>query len=90
MKHKLQPTLILFFVIISTIISYSQTVPAWLYFGQTPPGDTAVVFAPGVISRTDRYETGITFSPDGNEVYFEASGDSYPGGVYFTKRDNNT
>jgi uncharacterized protein (TIGR02145 family) len=54
------------------------------YFGQTPPGDTAVIFAPGIISLTNRFESDITVSPDGNEVYFNANN-----GVYFTKRVNN-
>ena len=26
------------------------------YFGQTPPGDSAVIFAPGMISLQDRNE----------------------------------
>jgi Tol biopolymer transport system component len=39
------------------------------YLGQTPPGDKAVLFAPGVVSVEDRFEGGITFSPDGKEIY---------------------
>lgn len=81
MKLKLQLKLILFFATISTFLSYSQTVPAWLYFGQTPPGDTAVIFAPGTISLTNRNEVKIAFSQDGNEVYVD--------GNYY-KRENNT
>jgi len=34
-----------------------------LYFGQTPPGDTPVVFAPGVISLEDRFEQFLLYSP---------------------------
>jgi Tol biopolymer transport system component len=59
------------------------------YFGQTPPGDAAVIFAPGIISRTDRAELKIAFSPDGNECYFYADG-SNGVGIYYTKRVNNT
>jgi hypothetical protein len=40
------------------------------YFGQTPPGYSAELFAPGIISLDDRNESMITFSPDGKECYF--------------------
>lgn len=40
------------------------------YFGQTPPGDSAVVFAPGIISLPNRNEQNIVFSPDGKECLF--------------------
>ncbi|MGD8787175.1 MAG: hypothetical protein PVJ60_07110, partial [Phycisphaerales bacterium] len=39
------------------------------YFGQTPPEDTPVVFAPGIISLSGRCEYATVFSPDGNECY---------------------
>ncbi len=39
------------------------------YFGQTLPGDSAILFAPGIIS-TGAGERDITFMPDGNEMYF--------------------
>ncbi len=42
----------------------------WKYFGQTPPRDSAVVFAPGIISLKDRNEAMISFSPDGKACYF--------------------
>ncbi len=38
------------------------------YFGLTPPGDSAIIFAPGLISVKDRPEYSIAFSPAGNEV----------------------
>ena len=37
------------------------------YFGQSPPGTTPVVFAPGILSLTSRFEIGLGFSPDGTE-----------------------
>lgn len=40
------------------------------YLGQTPPGDTPKVFAPGIISLQSRLETYPTFSPGGNEMFF--------------------
>ena len=40
------------------------------FLGQTPPGDSAILFAPGLISLENRNESMITFSPDGKECYF--------------------
>ena len=40
------------------------------YLGQTPPGDTPVAFAPGIISSDDQEHNPAVFSPDGNEVYW--------------------
>lgn len=39
------------------------------YLGQTPPGSTPQLFAPGIVS-TGLYERDITMTPDGNEIYF--------------------
>ena len=44
-----------------------------LYFGQDAPANTPVVFAPGLISKPDRYEFGCTFSKDGKELFFGVS-----------------
>lgn len=46
-----------------------------LYFGQTPPSSTPVLFAPGLISKPDRYEFGCTLSGDGTEFYFGVDND---------------
>jgi len=42
------------------------------YLGETPPGDTPTVFAPGVISGVDRLHGTPVFSPQGSEVYWSA------------------
>nr|WP_299386218.1 hypothetical protein [Allomuricauda sp.] len=39
------------------------------YLGQAPPGTTAEVFAPGIIS-TENFEFAITFSPQMDEMFF--------------------
>ena len=39
------------------------------YLGQAPPGNSPVVFAPGLVS-TEEHEFSCTFSPDGTEFYF--------------------
>ncbi len=44
------------------------------YLGQTPPGKTPVVFAPGIISVDSTVEHGApTFSPDGNTVFWQSN-----------------
>jgi len=39
------------------------------YFGAKLPGDTAELFAPGVVSRPERFEARIAFSSDLRECY---------------------
>jgi hypothetical protein len=39
------------------------------YLGQTPPGDTPELFAPGVVS-TEKVELNSVFSPDEREFFF--------------------
>jgi hypothetical protein len=43
------------------------------YLGQTPPGDTPVVFAPGIVSTIYMEHSALAFSPDGNEVFWRAA-----------------
>jgi L-ascorbate metabolism protein UlaG (beta-lactamase superfamily) len=40
------------------------------YLGQTPPGDTPLVFARGIVSTDDLEHSAPAFSPDGNEVFW--------------------
>lgn len=52
-----------------------EQVPADLrYLGQTPPGTTPVVFAPGIVS-TGAVELNSVFAPDGREFFFSRVGD---------------
>ncbi len=63
------------------------------YFGQPQPGESAVIFAPGIFSLSDRLESKITFSPDGSEYYFgvtEIKDNKALYKIYYTKRVNNT
>jgi len=62
------------------------------YFNQPLPGDSAVVFAPGIFSLPDRLESQIAFSPNGKECYFgvveiEDNKASYK--IYYSKYENN-
>ena len=43
------------------------------YLGQTPPGDSPVVFAPGIVSTIYMEHSAPTFSPDGNEVFWRVA-----------------
>lgn len=40
------------------------------YLGQTPPGDTPVVFAPGIVSTDYAEHSAPAFSPDSYEVFW--------------------
>lgn len=48
------------------------------YLGQTPPGMTPDIFAPGIISTEDHKEFGCTFSLDFKEFYFTRGGGEFP------------
>ena len=43
------------------------------YLGQKEPGSTPELFAPGILFNTHRPHGNITFSPDGNEIYWTAA-----------------
>lgn len=47
------------------------------YLGQTPPGLEPKPFAPGIVSTFGGFEFAITFSPDGNEIYFNRGADIF-------------
>lgn len=52
-------------------------------------GQTAKVFAPGVVSLKDRVEFGCTFSPDGKEFYFSIEKSGRRWVIMVTKQENN-
>jgi hypothetical protein len=64
--------LLFFFILISPIGAQQNDCPkpTGLYLGQKPPETTPEVFAPGIVSTDTTFETGITFAPDGKEVFF--------------------
>jgi hypothetical protein len=49
---------------------FAQTVQSGLRQLQSPPGNIPQIFAPGIVSLDNRFETYPTFSPDGNEMFF--------------------
>lgn len=70
---------------------FAQTIPDnSLYFGQTPPGHSAILFAPGIVSLANRRETKIVFSPNGRDCLigiglnstFQILQSQYLGGIW--------
>ena len=55
--------------------NYAQEFPVLKgdYLGQTPPGDTPVVFARGIISDNYQQHGVPSFSPDGNVVFWQTN-----------------
>ena len=58
------------------------------YFGQEPPGMTAEIFAPGVVSVSGRHEYAVSFSPGLDEMYFSGEWEDGVQHVYFSKLKN--
>lgn len=58
------------------------------YLGQTPPGMTPEIFAPGIISH-GFHENGIVFSPDGDEVFYSMSDNKYTSKTFIHLRRKN-
>lgn len=54
------------------------------YLGQTPPGLTPQLFAPGVVSTDSTIEYAPAFSPDGTEFYFSQRVDGGQNKIYET------
>ncbi len=66
--------IIILFLIVKSSFGQEFTDLKGDYLGQTLPGDTPIVFAPGVISVDSTVEHGApTFSPDGNEVFWQSN-----------------
>lgn len=59
------------FYLINSFTIFAQEIPAdSIYFGFTPPGDSAIIFAPGVISLPERKERTPNYLPGYSEFYF--------------------
>lgn len=59
------------------------------YFGQTPPSDTAKLFAPNIIS-TGMNERDFAITPDGNEIFFcREVGNFKYNAIFYTQRIND-
>jgi hypothetical protein len=82
----------IFLILISNLLFGQQNVGLAIdYFGQTPPGDSAVIFAPGIVSLTDSFTNGITFSPNGGECCYARYDGKYWtwGTIFYARYENN-
>ncbi len=71
-RNNMKKEIIIIIYILAHNFSFSQQFTDLYgdYLSQTPPGDTAVVFAPGVVSTNKPEHSAAIFSPDGNEVFW--------------------
>lgn len=77
-------------LILLTIRSTSGQIPEIDYFGQIPPVDSAIVFAPDIISLSNRYNQNGSFSPDGNEFCFTVTNRGWTNcDIYYTKIESD-
>lgn len=59
------------------------------YLGQTPPGEVAELFAPGIVS-TGVYERDVAMTPEGDELYFCAILGNYDfAAIMVTRREES-
>jgi hypothetical protein len=68
--------LLVLLVAVAAVRGEAQPAPAGDYLGQTPPGRTPQLFAPGIVS-TGLDERDLVITPDGNEIYFSVVGPNY-------------
>ncbi len=82
--------LILPVIFLSLKMAYAQAVVEHLplqgpYLGQKPPNLIPELFAPGIVSVDGRYEHGISFSPELDEVFFSANFEDDIPHIYYSK-----
>jgi hypothetical protein len=70
--------LLFLLLFVFTSFVYAQNAPEFPvlkgeYLGQTPPGDTPVVFARGIISDNYQQHGAPAFSPDGKHVFWQTN-----------------
>jgi hypothetical protein len=84
-------TFILFisFLLFSDICISQAVLTDSAYLGQTPPGGIPQIFAPGIVSLPNRYETYPTFSSDGKDMFFSVVNASWLNGVILHTQGRN-
>jgi len=85
---EIKPLLICLLSLVLLTGSFYASIAQENYFGQKPPGLIPEIFAPGIVSVDGRYEYGITFSPELDEVYFTADIKDLGTNIYFSKIAN--
>jgi len=79
---------ILFFVFIVGLIGCNSSVELKNYPGQSNPDSTPKIFAPDIISVKGRFEHGISFTPDYQELAFGILKDDNTGEIFSSKKSN--
>ncbi|WP_289063899.1 putative Ig domain-containing protein [uncultured Zobellia sp.] len=83
-------TILPFFFIVA-LMSCKSSTELTSYFGQKYPGAIPEIFAPDVISVKNRFEHGISFTPNTNELAFGIlDKNGVRGEIYYSKKDNDT
>jgi len=60
------------------------------YFGQTEPKSIPIIFGEDIISKKNRFEHGISFTPDKRELAFGVLDENAVGGaIYYSEKTNN-
>jgi hypothetical protein len=85
MKYTFIPVIVFFLTIISCQPRHSNID----YFGQTPPGKTPIIFAPGIICLDNRFEARGAFSPDGKSFYFTVTNEDFTSQKIFFSNNLN-
>ena len=57
------------------------------YLGEEPPGLTAKLFAPAIVSTNMNEDGGPIFTPDGNEMFWRIGGSPFTTFVYMKQED---
>ena len=83
-------SLTIVFMATQTILLQSQefSILKGPYLGQSPPGNTPEVFAPGFIS-TEKRELNSVFTPDGKEFYFSIQTPGKGYSIWYTREEDN-
>jgi len=84
MKTICSSIVLLFSALVMSSNSYAQdgvSIPDGPYLGQTPPGTTPEVFAPGIVNREESIDLEGMFGSDMNSFYFVREGEEYAGVV---------
>jgi Tol biopolymer transport system component len=84
MKRVSTAIVLLFSVLVMSGTSYSQddiAIPDGPYLGQTPPGSTPEIFAPGIVNKKESTDLEGMFGSDMNTFYFVRASEEYAGVV---------
>jgi Tol biopolymer transport system component len=93
MKSIYPSTFLLLSVLMMNNVSQAQDaipIPDGPFLGQTPPGSTPEIFAPGIVNREESHDLEGMFGSDMNTFYFVRSGEKYTGLVKVGTFKGNT